>query len=220
MPESIPVENQGYSLSILDVLQSGARSDTAGLLLSAVYAEAQDGELLQQMWEGDIRAFESIYARYAERLASCAAPYLRSRDLARDVAQETFMKLLNNPPVALKGDDLGPWLFRVAKNLAIDRARHLQYEIPTEPDQPGGAGEPHDVEDPASMMVANSTAEQVRHEVSQLPEELRRVIHLRFDQNLSFQEIAIQEDLPLGTVLWRGHRALELLRGKLRKVRD
>ena len=219
MPEDTPVDNQGYSLSILDVLQSGARSDTAGLLLSAVYAEAQDGELLQQMWEGDIRAFESIYARYAERLTSCAAPYLRSRDLARDVAQETFMKLLNNPPVALKGDDLGPWLFRVAKNLAIDRARHLQYEIPTETDQPGTSGEAHESEDPASIMVANSTAEQVRHEVNRLPEELRRVIHLRFDQNLSFQEIAQQEGIPLGTVLWRGHRALEILRGKLRKVR-
>ena len=129
------------------------------------------------------------------------------------------MKLLNNPPAAFKGDDLGPWLFRVAKNLAIDRARHLQYEIPAETDQPGVTGELHEVKDPASMMVANSTAEQVRHEVNQLPDELRRVIHLRFDQNLSFQEIAQQENLPLGTVLWRGHRALEVLRGKLRKVR-
>ena len=59
----------------------------------------------------------------------------------------------------------------------------------------------------------------MRYEVNRLPEELRRVIHLRFDQNLSFQEIAQQENLPLGTVLWRGHRALEILRGKLRKVR-
>ena len=205
-------------MSILDVLQSGTRSDTAGLLLSAVYAEAQDSVLLQQMCEGDIQAFESIYARYADRLTSCAAPYLRSRDLARDVAQETFMKLLNNPPTTLTGDGLGPWLFSVAKHLAIDRARHLQYEIPTEPEPSGISGEPEN-SDPASMMAATSTAEQIRFEVEQLPDELRRVIHLRFDQNLSFQEIANQEKLPLGTVLWRGHRALELLRGKLWKVR-
>ncbi len=213
------MENQGYSLSILDVLQTGARSDTAGLLLSAVYAEAKDSELLQQMWEGDIRAFESIYVRYADRLTSCAAPYLRSRDLARDVAQETFMRLLSNPPANLPEEGLGPWLFSVAKHLAIDRARHLQYEIPTVTEKPGMSLDPRESEDPANLVAANCTAEQVRREVAQLPEDLRRVIHLRFDQNLSFQEIASQENLPLGTVLWRGHRALELLRGRLRKVR-
>lgn len=208
-------------MSILDVLQSGARSDTAGLLLCAVYAEAQDSELLQQMWEGDIRAFESIYARYAERLASCAAPYLRSRDLARDVAQETFIRLLNNPPDTLPEDGLAPWLFSVAKHLAIDRARHLQYEIPTETEQPGISQDDHrEAEDPADLVAASCTAEQVRREVALLPDDLRKVIRLRFDQNLSFQEIATQEKLPLGTVLWRGHRALEILRGKLRKVRD
>ena len=213
------MENQGYSLSILDVLQSSARSDTAGLLLSAVYAEARDSELLQQLWEGDIRAFESIYARYADRLASCAAPYLRSRDLAKDVAQETFIRLLNNPPSTLSEDGLAPWLFSVAKHLAIDRARHLQYEIPTESEQPGISQDPREADDPADLVAATCTAEQVRREVLQLPEDLRRVIHLRFDQNLSFQEIAQQEGIPLGTVLWRGHRALEILRGKLRKVR-
>ena len=206
-------------MSILDVLQTGARSDTAGLLLSAVYAEAQDDELLQQMWEGDIRAFESIYARYADRLTSCAAPYLRSRDLARDVAQETFMRLLNNPPATLPADGLAPWLFSVAKHLAIDRARHLQYEIPTETEQPGISQDPREAEDPADLVAASCTAEQVRREVALLPDELRKVIHLRFDQNLSFQEIAAQEKIPLGTVLWRGHRALEVLRGKLQKVR-
>ena len=214
-----PAGNQGYSLSILDVLQSGARSDTAGLLLSAVYAEAQDSELLQQMWDGDIRAFESIYARYANRLTSCAAPYLRSRDLAKDVAQETFMRLLNNPPDTLPEGGLAPWLFSVAKHLAIDRARHLQYEIPTVTEKNGISIDPREADDPADLVAANCTAEQVWREVSHLPEDLKRVIHLRFDQNLSFQEIATQEGIQLGTVLWRGHRALELLRGKLQKVR-
>ena len=100
MPEDTPVENQGYSLSILDVLQSSARSDTAGLLLSAVYAEARDSELLQQLWEGDIRAFESIYARYADRLASCAAPYLRSSAVFSSMSQNCGFF-----------GSIGPWLY-------------------------------------------------------------------------------------------------------------
>ena len=207
-------------MSILDVLQSSGGSDTAGLLLSAVYAEAQDSELLQQMWEGDIRAFESIYARYAERLTSCAAPYLRSRDLAKDVAQETFMRLLNSPPATLPEGGLAPWLFSVAKHLAIDRARHLQYATPTETEQPGISQDPREADDPADLMVAASTAEEVRREVARLPEELRTVIRLRFERNLTFQEIADQEKVPLGTVLWRGHRALEVLRGRLRELHN
>ncbi|MBP5300431.1 MAG: RNA polymerase sigma factor [Victivallales bacterium] len=204
-------------MSILDVLQAAEQNDTAGLLLTAVYAEATDETLFRQMWEGDIRAFESIYARYADRLASCAAPYLRSKDLAKDIVVETFMKLLSSPPETLTGDSLAPWLFRVAKNLAIDRARHLQYEIPTANDASAEGQESLTADDPAALLAARHTAEQVRREVEKLPEELRRLIHLRFDQNLSFQEIASQEDLPLGTVLWRGHRALMLLRRALRE---
>ena len=129
------------------------------------------------------------------------------------------MRLLNNPPDTLPEGGLAPWLFSVAKHLAIDRARHLQYEIPTVTEKNGISIDPREADDPADLVAANCTAEQVWREVSHLPEDLKRVVHLRFEQNLSFQEIASQENLPLGTVLWRGHRALEVLRGKLKKVR-
>ena len=215
-----PAGNQGYSLSILDVLQSSDSADNAGLLQLAAYAEAKDSELFQQMWEGDIRAFESIYSRYLERLTRCAAPYLRSLDLAKDVAQETFMRLLNNPPATLPADGLAPWLFSVAKHLAIDRAKHLKFEIPTESEQPGISQDPREDADPADLVVASSNAEQVQREVARLPEELRKVIRLHFERNLTFQEIADQEKVPLGTVLWRGHRALEVLRGRLRELHN
>ena len=174
------------------------------------YSEAADAELLRRLRESeDIRAFEVIFARYETRLQTWAMPYLPSSDLARDVSQEVFLKLLNEPPSELKGGSLGPWLRRVTRNLAIDYARHRRFEVSDE--TLAGLGGQTEVT-PQTELSASNDAQVLHQLVSQLPEELRTVVEFRLNQDLPFREIAVQCGIPLGTALWRMHRAIEVLR--------
>lgn len=157
-------------------------------------------------------AFQALYERYQGRVVSHAARYLVAPDLAQDVAQETFLKLLEKPPRTLREGLLGPWLFRVARNLAVDRSRRGKFEV--------SSGNPGDIpaqlsgstDDPWMNMIAKSDAERLRRLCQELPEVFRQIVEDRMDGGLSFQEIAAKERIPLGTALWRLHHAYEILR--------
>lgn len=177
--------------------------------------EASDEALLRRLRAGDQDAMQALFLRYQARLAAHTARFLASEDLAHDAVQETFLKLLASPPKRLQNGVLGPWLFRVAKNLALDWTRRGRFEIssgsvwelPWNTDGSHGHGV-----NPLSQAMASSDGERLRKLRNELPEDLRVVIEDRIDHNLSFQQIADKEGIPLGTALWRVYHALELLR--------
>ncbi|MGN0867401.1 MAG: RNA polymerase sigma factor [Oligosphaeraceae bacterium] len=179
--------------------------------------EPSDETLLQGVLAGDPQAAQLLFDRYQPRLVEKGCAYLPSRDLAQDVAQEVFLKLLESPPRELADGSLRPWLLRVTRNLALDRARRGRHEIAS-----GGGGDlemspyaPQGHEpDPLAALMRSNDAERIRSLWGQLPPELQRVLEARFERGLSFQEIALQEGIPLGTALWRGHHAFKLLRQK------
>ncbi len=187
------------------------------MLDAAAVAEleaASDWKLLRMMAGGNSAAFEEIFARYETRLVAYAARYVGSADLARDVCQEVFLKLIHHPPRMRMSRSLAPWLFRVTRNLAIDRRRSRKFEIPgEETDFP----EPQSEGDPRQMLLEKHDAEQVRRLVEELPADLRDVVELRIYGDVAFKDIAGILDIPTGTALWRMHRALELLRQSWRK---
>ncbi len=177
--------------------------------------EPSDEALFQGVLSGDQEAVQALFDRYREGLVSHAARVLPSRDLAQDVVQEVFLKLLESPPARLQNRSLGPWLFRVARNLSLDRQRHGKFEIPAGgegdlPSPPAGTGPL----DPLSTLMRHSDAEHLRRLCEELPPELRRLVEGRMEQGLSFQQLADREGIPLGTALWRVHHALDILRRK------
>jgi RNA polymerase sigma-70 factor (ECF subfamily) len=166
------------------------------------------------MRAGNTAAFEELFARYETRLVAYAARYIGSMDLAKDVCQEVFLKLISKPPRVLICDSLGPWLFRVTRNLAIDKRRRRKFEI-NEEDL--NIPEARDEDDPASSLRDKNDVEVLRDMVNQLPRDLREVVELRIDGGVSFKEIAAILGIPQGTALWRMHRAVELLRQTWRR---
>lgn len=173
------------------------------------YAEASDRLLVKWMCDGDTTAFEEIFRRYETRIVAYAARYINSTDLAKDVCQEVFLKLIAKPPSTLIYDNLSPWLFRVTRNLAIDKRRRRKFEITGEDVGMMEAREDHT---PLKTLTASNDAAVVRDLVNRLPDELREVVELRIDGGVSFKDIAIILDIPQGTALWRMHRAVEILR--------
>ena len=171
--------------------------------------EASDKRLLRMMRDGNTDAFGELFSRYETRLVAYATRYIGSPDLARDICQEIFLKLIAKPPRILICDSLAPWLFRVTRNLAIDKRRRRKFEIhEEEADTP----ETRTDGDPLSVLTRKDDAEVVRDLVKALPRDLRDVVELRIDGNVPFKEIAQVLRIPQGTALWRMHRAVELLR--------
>jgi len=175
---------------------------------------ASDKKLLKWMREGSTAAFGELFARYETRLVCYATRYIGSADLARDVCQEVFLKLIANPPSVLIRDSLAPWLFRVTRNLAIDKRRSRKFEIHEEDTD---APEPKAENDPLHCLTKKNDAEVVRHLVESLPSDLREVVELRMYGNVLFKDIAVVLNIPQGTALWRMHRAVELLRQSWRQ---
>ncbi len=175
---------------------------------------ATDKRLVKWMRDGDTAAFEELFIRYETRLVAYATRYLGSVDLAKDVCQEVFLKLINKPPRVLICDSIGPWLFRVIRNLAIDKRRRRKFEIHEEDtDMP----EARDEGDPLSSLRERNDVEVVRRLVRELPKDLRDVVELRIDGDVPFKDIAQVLDIPQGTALWRMHRAVEVLRQMWRR---
>ncbi len=171
--------------------------------------DASDKRLFRLMKSGDSDAFRELFTRYEMRLVAYAEKYLDTVDLAKDVCQEVFLKLISNPPRVLLTDSLAPWLFRVTRNLAIDKQRSRKFEIY---DQDAGVNEMTATHDPLQSASMESDAKLVAKLVSELPKELREVVNLRIHGEVAFKDIAATLSIPQGTALWRMHRALEILR--------
>ena len=130
-----------------------------------------------------------------------------------DCLQVVFVKLME------KGDGVVPpalrsWLYRVASN---ESARLWRTKAATEKmyQKHGGVRAP--VPDPTMAAMQAESAEQLKKALKELPESWQQIVSLRIYENLTFQQIADQLDIPLGTALTRMRRALERLKNDLSK---
>jgi len=155
---------------------------------------------------------------------------VRDRELAEDLAQDTFIKVLNHIDRYRPEFKLSSWLFKIANNVAIDhlRRRHL--------DTISIDGSPHaqtadaieatsfDVavqqESALDELEARELGTAIERAISGLRPEYRSCIMLRHVEGRSYEEIATTLDLPLGTVKTYIHRARHELRRALEHVRE
>ena len=178
-----------------------------------LYVDATDKQLKIWMCEGDAKAFEAIFKRYSERIVAYAARYINSMDLAKDICQEVFLKLIGKPPATLQNDNLGPWLFRVSHNLAIDVIRRRKFELTGEslPEVTSSR------KSPLSSLAHDNDTEMLRSLIAKLPEDFRQVVELRIYGEMAFKDIAEMLEIPQGTALWRMHEAINQLRSMWRR---
>ncbi|TVR03834.1 MAG: sigma-70 family RNA polymerase sigma factor [Deltaproteobacteria bacterium] len=180
--------------------------------------EDDDGALLLRWRDGDERAFARLVDRYQDALYGFLLQRTRRPALAQELCQETFLRLAGAADGWSARGPVRAWLFRVARNLAIDHARrHATQREESVAGEDGHALERH--ADPADGPDAAAEGEllrtKLRAAVAELPEEQRDVLLLRHDDGLSFPEIAEVLGVPLNTCKSRLRYALETLRGHL-----
>jgi RNA polymerase sigma-70 factor, ECF subfamily len=162
-----------------------------------------DGELIQRVAERDAGAFELLYRRYARPVFGLALRRLGDRMRAEDAVQETFAALWRSARTYRPERGPGaPWLYAVARNAIVDRARS-RTDAPVE------------VQDAASLEVgpaeraeASFVSWRVHRALEGLPQSERDVIELAYWGGLSQSEVADFLGIPLGTVKTRTRSGL------------
>jgi RNA polymerase sigma-70 factor, ECF subfamily len=168
--------------------------------------------------------------RYERPLFSLLYRMVRDRALAEDLAQETFVKVLNGIRSYRPEFRFSSWIFKIANNAAIDhlRRRNLNTlsldgsplaETPEETNatslQVGGR-----TESPLDEVEARELGTAIERAIARLRPEYRACILLRHIEGYSYEEIAQTLDLPLGTVKTYIHRARNELRRYLEDRRE
>jgi len=175
-------------------------------------ASYSDSELIRAYRGGDEQAFEILLSRHQERVFAKIYFIVRDTDLANDLFQDTFIKvvgLLRDGKYVEEGKFL-PWILRIAHNLAIDHFRRNKkmplvrsredYDVFSTID----TGETH-IED---KLVQDQIHSDVRNLIDYLSPEQQAVVRMRIYQNLSFQEIADSTDVSINTALGRMRYAI------------
>jgi RNA polymerase sigma-70 factor, ECF subfamily len=187
-------------------MQCTADSTAASTGWGSAVEAAGDGELIQWTAEGDGEAFTELYRRFAEQVHSFAIRRLRDRGRAEDATQETFTAIWRSAATYRpERGPAAPWLFTVARNAVVNQTRARSEsagEVPeTASDEPG----------PPEHAESDWKSRRVHAALEQLPRHLRTPIELAYWTDLSQAQIAIQLDIPIGTVKTRTRRALFLL---------
>jgi RNA polymerase sigma-70 factor (ECF subfamily) len=182
--------------------------------------QPDDHALVERCRGGDLAAFEPLVEKYRERVWRLAYNYLRDREEARDVAQEAFIRAWQALPSFRGQAAFYTWLFRIAVNMATDRARQraargraFGTEAVPEQDWERVLVDPE--AGPADMARRAEQRERIGQALGTLPEHHRAIIMLSDLEGLSYREIAEVLDIPMGTVMSRLHNARKRLRAAL-----
>lgn len=174
-------------------------------------------ELIHRAQRGDTDAFADLLALHERFVYNLALRTIGNPTEAEDVAQEAFVRAWQALPNFRGGSALRTWLYRIVVNLCINRFPRLRRELNELTDDyctdlPETTWFEHD---PALRSEARERRAMLHREIESLPESQRMLITLRYQDEMSYDEIASLVGLPLGTVKTGLFRAKERLRQAL-----
>lgn len=184
-----------------------------------------DADVVRLAQQGRELAFRELVRRYERPVFSLVYRMVRDRELAEDLAQDTFVKILNHIDRYSPEFKFSSWLFKIANNLAIDTLRKRRLDTisldghrdattaaEVEASSMDLAAEQ---ESPLEELESRELGSAIERAIGRLRPEYRACIMLRHVEGRSYEDIATTLDLPLGTVKTYIHRARHELRVEL-----
>ena len=154
----------------------------------------------------------SLVRRYERPLCSYAYNLLRNLEWARDAVQDTFLRLCGQKPEKLKGRE-APWLFRVCRNRSFDILRKEKRMEPMDEPTEDSAASTDPL--PDQQAATSDLAGLLPRFLSKLPKKQQEVIRLKFQQQMSYREIAKCTALSESNVGFLLHTGLKTLREQM-----
>ena len=186
-----------------------------------------DLELVRRAKENEAKAFETLLKKYRKSVYYMLLKMVHNADDAEDLTQEAFAKAFSSLEKFDPKYAFSTWLFRIATNNCIDfirkkRVSTVSIDNPYEGDD--GDSFSFDIKDnnlnPNEVMLKQQRKEYLMKAIDKLPQKYKVLVELRYFQELSYEEVADEMDLPLGTVKAQLFRARELLNQGLSKIQD
>lgn len=182
-----------------------------------------DQVLVERVQKGDKKAFNLLVVRYQNKVASLVSRYVPPGDIP-DVVQESFIKAYRALD-AFRGESaFYTWLYRIAVNTAKNYLVSQGRRPPSSDIDAGeaenfeSAGALKEISNPENLMLSEELKRIVFQTIESLPDDLRMAITLRELDGLSYEEIAVIMDCPVGTVRSRIFRAREAIDSKVQPL--
>lgn len=193
-------------------------------------ASATDQEVVALARHGQEAAYRELVRRYERPIFSLVYRMVRDRELAEDLAQDTFVKALNAIESYRPEFKFSSWIFKIANNAAIDHLRRRELDTLSLDGSPH-AETPEAVEATALQIgdrqesaldevEARELGGEIEVAIARLRPEYRSCILLRHVEGRAYEEIAEILNLPLGTVKTYIHRARNELRQSLSHLKE
>jgi RNA polymerase sigma factor (sigma-70 family) len=184
------------------------------------FRQIKDQDLVTQYINGDENAFEVLLKRHRNRIYTQIYLMVRDRDLAEDLFQDTFIKIIQT----LKGGRYNeegkflPWALRISHNLVIDHFRRSSKmkKVTGKDDFDIFSVLPLEEENVEDVWIREQIYADLGGLIEELPDEQKEVVRLRHYNELSFKEIAEKTGVSINTALGRMRYALI----NLRKIMD
>ena len=183
--------------------------------------DASSSSLQDDHWvvlavKGDEKAYSELTQKYQKPLYFHVRKMIRNSDFAEDLVQDIFLKAFKSLKNYKNDYAFSTWLYRIATNHTIDYLRKKKLEtLSIHADDSDDTHATIQLADEDSFtdepMIRRERKNKVHEAIGQLPEKYREVILKRHIQEKSYQEIAEEMDIPLGTVKAHIFRARELL---------
>jgi RNA polymerase sigma factor (sigma-70 family) len=190
-------------------------------------SRAEDSSLIQQALAGNDRAYKKLMSKYHDPIFNFIYKMVHDRQQVEDLTQEAFIKAFASLKNFNDEYAFSTWLYKIATNNSIDfiRKRKLQmYSIdkPIESKDSDYTFElPDDSYEADRELISDQRTKLLNAAIARLPEKYRKVIRLRHVEEKSYEEIAVQLNLPIGTVKAHIFRAREVLYRALKdKIRN
>ncbi len=174
--------------------------------MSTGEANSDDPALIQRFCAGDEQAFATLVRTYQSLAHAVAWRITARQDLAADVVQEAFLRILRHRENFDPARAFKPWLLQIIRNLAIDALRLTRRH--DEATAETGAV----TVDPGVSLDAAETRARVAQVLGLLPEKYREILVMREMEGLPAEEIAERIGVEYATTRWRLHEARRLFR--------
>lgn len=194
---------------------------------SARLRDLTDEELMSRYAAGEEACFEILLARHRRPLFGFLVRFLGRGDRAEDVFQEVFFEIIRAKRRYRKDAKFTAWMYRIARNRAVDRLRRDGFRDMESLDQSVSYGDetgesranltPSDAFGPEELTQGHELVQALDRTLKGLPDEQREVFLLKEQAGLSVTEIAAATEVSPNTVKSRLRYALEKIRSELTK---
>jgi RNA polymerase sigma-70 factor, ECF subfamily len=185
-------------------------------LTSRAPLESDTQRIALGLRQRDAAVLETLVEQYQYRLVRYLVSLLGRRDGVDDLVQETWLRVLERGGSYDGRYRFEPWLFRVARNIALDTMRKRPMNSLDSHEEGGDRSSPASGEaSPYTLAARTQDAERLADAVQTLEPVYREALVLRFQEDLSLQEISVIVGAPVSTVGSRIYRGLATLRPQL-----